>query len=69
MAADAAELVDAGPGADVREVFDVHVAAEGRHVAEDRIVADVAIVRDVHVGHEHVAIAELGDSPPPAVPR
>ena len=38
------------------------VAAERRHVAEDRVVADVAVVRDVHVGHEHVAIADFGDA-------
>ena len=58
MAADAAELVHAGAGADVGEVLDRHVAAERRHVAEDRVVADVAVVRDVHVGHEHVAVAD-----------
>ena len=62
VAADAAELVHAGAGADVREVLDRDVAAERRHVAEDRVVADVAVVRDVHVGHEHVAIADLGDA-------
>ena len=36
----------------------VDMAAERRHVAEDRVVADVAVVRHVHVGHEHVAIAD-----------
>ncbi len=40
----------------------VHVAAERRHVAEDRVVADVAVVRNVHVGHEHVVVADLGDA-------
>ena len=62
MPPDAAELMHAGAGADVGEVLDGDVAAERRHVAEDRVVADVAVVRDVHVRHEHVAIADLGDA-------
>src|SRR5436305_1890557 len=58
MAADPAELMHAGSGADVHEVFNGDMAAERRHVAENRVAADVAIVRDVHVRHEHVAIAD-----------
>ena len=55
---DPAELMDARAGADVGEVLDRDVAAERRHVAENRVVADVAVVRHVHVGHEHVAVAD-----------
>ena len=62
MAADAAELVDARAGADVHVVFDIDVAAERRHVAEDGVVADVAVVRHVHVGHEDVVIADARDA-------
>ena len=69
VTADAAELVHAGSGADIREVLDVHVPAERRHVAEDGVVADMAIVRDVDVRHEHVAVADLVTPPPPRVPR
>ena len=46
--ADAAELVHARPGADGREVLDVHVAAERRRLPEDDVAADLAVVR--HVG-------------------
>ena len=62
MAADAAELVDGRAGADVREVLDGDVAAERRVRPEDRVVADVAVVRHVHVGHEHVAVADSRDA-------
>ena len=51
-----------GAGADVREVLHGDVAAQRRVRTEDRVVADVAVVRHVHVGHEHVAIADLGDA-------
>ena len=58
VAADAAELVDRGAGADVREVLDTDVAAERRVRPEDRVAADVAVVRHVHVGHEQVVVAD-----------
>ena len=58
---DPAELVHPGPGADVGEILDRHVAAECRHIAENRVVSHVAVVSDVHVGHEHIAVADFGD--------
>ena len=62
MAPYAAELVHAGSRADVGEVLYRHVTAERRRVAEDRVAADMAVVRHVHVGHEHVAIADAREA-------
>src|SRR2546421_6543457 len=58
MTADAAELMHARSRADVREIIHHDVAAERRHVAENRVVADVTVVGDMHVRHEHVPIAD-----------
>ena len=62
VAADAAELVHAGVGADLRVVLDRDVPAQRRAGPEDGVAADPAVVRDVRVGHDQVAIADRGDA-------
>ena len=61
MTADAAELVDAAERADGRPILNFDVPGEGDGVGEDDVATNDAIMRDVHVGHEPVAIADLGE--------
>src|SRR5690242_21781912 len=51
----------AGVRADVRAVFDNHVAGECRRVGHDHAVADEAIVRDVGLGHDQAVVADARD--------
>src|SRR5262249_17308474 len=60
VAADAAELVDAGGRADLPKILDDHVSAGRRAGAEDHAVADVAVVGDVRVRHDEVVVTDRG---------
>ncbi len=62
MGADAAELVNRGETAKDHEIADHHVARQGRVVGEDAVVTDDAIMGDVHIDHEQVAAAHLGQA-------
>ena len=57
LAPDAAELVDAGVGADVRAVFDLDVPGERGGVRHDYPAADEAVVRDVRLRHDEAVVA------------
>ena len=61
MAADAAELMHAGEGADVGPIADGDVAGEGDAVGQDDVIADADVVGDVGVGHEQVVAADGGE--------
>ena len=60
MAADAAELVNAGVRADRGVIIDADMAAERGAIAEDGVTAQVTVVGDVHVRHEQVAVPDRG---------
>src|SRR6185369_6565659 len=64
MAADAAELVHRGEGADARVVVHLDVTGQGGVVGEDRAAPHLAVVRDVGVDHEEVVAADAGDAAP-----
>ena len=62
FAADAAELVDAGIGADVGAVCDHHMARKRSRVRHDYMIADEAIVRHVYLGHQKAVIPDFCDT-------
>src|SRR5262249_34689945 len=62
LPANARELVHGRKPADIDEIADLAVTAEGGRGREDRIIADEAIVADMAVVHEEAAVADPGEA-------